>query len=214
MICTNCGKVLAKNAEFCTYCGAVAQKNYTPAPPNTDCFGVSNEVHSLKINKGKRPYIILTAVVVALLVMGIVVWHIFFDTPKFEMDDRGNLYCNSDTGGIIEIPTEYDNQASGFLDTDGFYGLDFEYGASLLQFVSNHSWVFYERYPSGEASKKVYCDDYTLEFAINGSSMGVEVSYANGYAELIHPTFIVYDGNKEIESFDSCNDMRNWLKNR
>ena len=217
IFCQRCGKRNPDDAQNCANCGCSLNTPVVEPEPfvpeqTTEQAPDTQEYATRNIFSNKRKWIIAGVIAVIAIVVIIIVFSGQDENAQFKMNGAGDLYLEGQTTAVIEIPRDYDGRASGFEDTNQLTGHSFSYNGSLKTFIKYHSWIFNEDYALHEISKRVYCEDYEIEFSVNGNPLGADISYKDGGAQLIYPRFKIYDRNgSEVASFERFYDVYEWL---
>lgn len=232
MYCGKCGAPLPVGGAFCPSCGEavitqpqaqiepqpVSQPTpslyYSQAPEKISSRKASTHTTApIKKTKKSRKCLLISLLVIATLIVVAIVLLVVNQSPQFEMESDGSLYYDGGgSGSSIEIPTEFDGKADSFSDTADIQGYSLSYSGSLARFIKYHDWIFWEDYPAYTSNKKVICEDYTLEFATSGYTLGTDINYSGG-AHVINVKYRVYNRDgEELASFEYLSDLRDWLE--
>lgn len=202
MFCENCRCEINKSgAAFCPNCGAPL---ITEPNENTTII----EQQSSKPKKKKLLALIVTLVII--IIIGTAVLMVANRQPRFKMEADGTLYLEKNSNGeVVLIPTEFDGKVQALEDSDSFYG-SFEYDGSMKRFLKYYSCLTNQCY--GINSIYIYCNDYTLLFATNGTDFGSAIKYDEDGPHITTVRFLLYRGKEEIESFQTVGELINWLQ--
>lgn len=203
MFCNHCRcKITESDAQFCPNCGA----NLRAQPQNNVA---TTEQPRQKSKKRKITIIALIVTLVTAMIIGTAVLMIANRQQCFKMQADGTLYLEDYAHGTVLIPAEFDGKARSLDHPNTFYG-SFEYDGSLKRFLKYYSWLINQHYPKDGIF--IYCADYTLLFAANGSDLGSVVIDDNGETRMITVHFTLYQNEKEIQNFKTFGDLFDWLQ--
>lgn len=206
MVCKNCRcKVAESDALFCPNCGAMLRAQ------SQDNVAITEQPRQK--SKKKKKIIALIAVLVTVIIIGAAVFLIITNRQHcFKMEPDGNLYLDDyNSSKTYLIPTEFDGVASSFDDSKKFYK-SFKYDGSLKRFLKYYYWLIMEDYPKSEGGMFVYCNDYTLLFAVNGETLGSSVVDTEDGPRMAPVRFSLYRDGKSINDFESLSTIIDWLQ--